>query len=316
MSETSGKFNDLWKPSLIVLAVGFLYWGVLAKLGLDCWSDENYSHSLLVPFVIGFIIWSEFDELKRAVGNPSTILGGIMVVLAILMLLAGTLGAELFTQRVSFVLMLAGIIVYFFGTKILQLLVIPFALLLLSIPIPQILFNRIAFPLQIWASQAAVWGIRVFDVPTVRKGNVIDILPRGAQQVISLEVVEACSGIRSLMTLVTLALILAYFTREKRHNADDGWFAYLKTFDFWRTIVLMAAAVPIAVLTNAARVTATGYFTYTQGRRATEGMWHEMSGWLVYVVALGLLFLVNVVLRFVYHKFSGGPKGSAAEVAI
>lgn len=280
-----------------------MYWKVLAKLGVDCWSDENYSHALLVPFVIGFIIWSEFDALKRAVGKTSFVFGGLIVVLAILMLLAGTLGAELFTQRVSFVLLLGGLAVYFFGTRILQLLVIPFALMLLSIPIPQIIFNKIAFPLQIWASQAAVWGIRVFDVPTVRKGNVIDILPRGAQQVISLEVVEACSGIRSLMTLVTLALILAYFTREKRHNPDDGWLAYLKSFDFWRTVTLMAAAVPIAVLTNAARVTATGYFTYTHGKKATESTWHDLSGWLVYVVALLLLILVNYLIRVCYRRF-------------
>lgn len=304
MSETRAQTGEFWKPLLITIAVGFLYWGVLAKLGKDCWSDENYSHSLLVPFVIGFIIWSEFDALKKACSAPSFLFGGIIVLLAMLMLLAGTLGAELFTQRVSFALMLAGVVVYFFGTRILQLLVVPFVLLLLSIPIPQILFNRIAFPLQIWASQMAVWGIRIFDVPTVRNGNVIDILPRGAQQVISLEVVEACSGIRSLMTLVTLALILAYFTREKRHNPDDGSFAYLKSFDLWRALALMAAAVPIAVLTNAARVTATGVFTYTHGKKATESAWHEASGWLVYVAALGLLLLVNYLIRAGYRRFS------------
>lgn len=308
MNETQGNLKNLWKPSIIILAVGFLYWKILAKLGVDCWSDENYSHSLLVPFVVGFIVWSEFDQLKKAVAKPSFLFGGTIVVLAILMLLAGTLGAELFTQRVSFVLLLAGIIIYFFGTRILQLLVLPFALMLLSIPIPQIIFNKIAFPLQIWASQAAVWGIRLFDVPTVRKGNVIDILPRGAQQVISLEVVEACSGIRSLMTLVTLALILAYFTREKRHDPDDGWLVYLKSFDFWRAVILMIAAVPIAVLTNAARVTATGVFTYTHGKKATESTWHDLSGWLVYIVALALLILVNYVLRVAFRRFIGGKK--------
>jgi exosortase len=304
MNESPTNLTNLWKPSIIILAVVFLYWGVLAKLGVDCWSDENYSHALLVPFVLGFIIWSEFAQFKKAIAKPSFVLGGLIVVLAILMLLAGTLGAELFTQRVSFILLLAGIVIYFFGTRILQLLVIPFALMLLSIPIPQIVFNKIAFPLQIWASQAAVWGIRVFDVPTARKGNVIDILPRGAQQVISLEVVEACSGIRSLMTLVTLALILAYFTREKRHKPDEGWLVFLKSFDFWRTVTLMAAAVPIAVLTNAARVTATGYFTYIYGKRATESAWHEVSGWLVYVIALVLLILVNYIIRVCYRRYS------------
>ncbi|MGE3468422.1 MAG: exosortase C-terminal domain/associated protein EpsI, partial [Pyrinomonadaceae bacterium] len=269
---------------------------VMAHLGVDWWHDENYSHGLLVPFVIGMIIWRAWDALNPAAGRGSTIVGGGAIVIAILLLIAGTLGAELFIQRISLVLMLAGLTVYFFGTRLLNLLAVPFALLLLAIPIPQIVFNRIAFPLQIWASQMAVWGIRLFEVPTLRKGNVIDILPRGATQTISLEVVEACSGIRSLMTLVTLALILAYFTRR-----NEGRLANLSTPDFWRAVLLMLLAVPIAVLTNAARVTATGVLTYYYGKQATEGTWHDLSGWLVYVVALGLLLGANYLLKLVFR---------------
>jgi exosortase len=209
MNSGTLNFQKLWRPALIAAALAVLYANVLAKLGFDWWTDENYSHGLLVPFVIGFIVWLEFDELKRAVEKPSVLLGFLLISFAFLMLLGGTLGAELFTQRISLVLMLAGIVVYFFGAKTLKSLVAPFLLLLLAIPIPQIIFNKIAFPLQIQASQAAVWGIRLFELPTVRKGNVIELLPRGATQIVALEVVEACSGIRSLMTLVTLALVLA-----------------------------------------------------------------------------------------------------------
>ena len=297
MSEISQTKNDLiFKAVAVVGAFAFLYATVLAKLGRDWWSDENYSHGLLVPFVIAIIIWREWDSLKKAVAKSPAWLGGAVVVLALLMLTAGTLGAELFTQRMSMVLMLAGLAVYFFGTKILQLLAVPFALLLLAIPIPQIVFNRIALPLQTWASQMAVWGIRIFDVPTVRLGNVIDILPRGSTQTISLEVVEACSGIRSLMTLVTLGLILGYFTRRD----DGGRGANFSTADFWRTCILMVSAVPIAVLTNAARVSVTGILTYYYGKEATTSTWHELSGWLVYLVALTLLLGVNVVLKRIF----------------
>jgi exosortase D (VPLPA-CTERM-specific) len=299
MNSNSSKtgFKMQWQPLIIALSLLFLYAGVLVRLGKNWWTDENYSHGLLVPFVIGFIIWMEFDELKKVRKSAAVWLGGSIVICAFLMFLAGTLSAELFTQRVSFFLMLVGIIVYFFGTKIIRLLVVPFVLLLLAIPIPQVIFNKIAFPLQIWASQAAVWGIRLFEVPTVRKGNVIEILPDGATQIIALEVVEACSGIRSLMTLMTLALILAYFTRTKREFADKGWFDFLKNYDFWRAVILMLSAIPIAVLTNAARVTATGVLTYYYGKQATEGTLHESLGWLVYVVALGLLFAVNYSLK-------------------
>ena len=294
MSGTSQPTsNSLTKAIALAAAFLFLYATVLAKLGRDWWSDENYSHGLLVPFVIAMIVWREWDGLKKSVTDPAKWLGIIAIVLAILMLFGGVLGSELFTQRISMVLMAAGVIIYFFGLRIINLLAVPFVLLLLAIPIPQIIFNRIAMPLQTYASQMAVWGIRLFSVPTVRKGNVIDILPRGSTQTISLEVVEACSGIRSLMTLVTLALILAYFTRRD----ESGKIANFSTADFIRAVILMIAAVPIAVLTNAARVTGTGVMTYYYGKQATEGMWHDSSGWLVYLVALVLLFGINLLLR-------------------
>jgi exosortase D (VPLPA-CTERM-specific) len=285
--------NDVLKAIAVSAAVVFLYASVLAKLGIDWWADENYSHGLLVPFVIAFIVWREWPRISAAAARGPMLLGGIAVSLALVMLLAGTLGAELFSQRISLVLMLAGLVVYFAGIRVLNVLAVPFALLLLAIPIPQIVFNRIAMPLQSYASQMAVWGIRLFEVPTVRKGNVIDILPKGATQVLSLEVVEACSGIRSLMTLVTLALILAYFTRRE----DDGKFGGFSSHDLWRAVLLMLSAVPIAVVTNAARVTATGVATYYYGKQATGSTLHEASGWLVYVVALALLAGVNVLLR-------------------
>lgn len=294
MSEKTQDNSRLYVGfAAVTAAVAFLYAAVLAKLGYDWWTDENYSHGLLVPFVIVLIIWKEWDVLGRVEKRSSVLPGGVAIVFAILALIAGTLGSELFTQRMSLVIMLAGIVIYFFGVRLLNLLAVPFVLLLLAVPIPQIIFNRIAFPLQIWASKMAVWGIRVFEVPTLRKGNVIDILPSGATQTISLEVVEACSGIRSLMTLVTLALILGFFTRRD----DNGGFANMSRADLLRVVILMISAVPIAVLTNAGRVTATGVLTYYYGRQATEGIWHDVSGWLVFVVALALLIGVNYLLR-------------------
>lgn len=296
------KVRNYWKPLAVASAVAFVYSTVLVSLGKNWWTDENYSHGLIVPFLIGYIVWLEFEDLQRAAGKTSVLSGGIIIALAFLMLLAGTLGAELFTQRFSLVVMLAGIVVYFFGAKILRNLIVPFALLLLSIPIPQILFNKIAFPLQLQASQMAVWGIRLFEIPVTRKGNVIELLPQGAAQTVALEVVEACSGIRSLMTLVTLALVLAYFTKEKRERISENYLAFLKDFDFWRTIILMLSAVPIAIVTNAARVSATAILTYYYGKRATEGFWHDISGWLVFIVALVLLFALNRILKRIQNS--------------
>lgn len=297
MTASPFKFQNLWKPFLVAAALAFLYATVLMKLGDAWWTDENYSHGLLVPFVIGYIIWLEFDKLKKAAQSNSAIFGFAVIMFALFTLLIGILGAEFFTQRISFVLMLAGIVIYFFGARLLLMLAAPFTLLLLAIPLPTIIFNKIALPLQIWASQAAVWGIRLFEVPSVRKGNVIELLPRGATQIIALEVVEACSGIRSLMTLITLALVLWYFTRERRENVSSRWFDFAGNFDFWRAVILMLSAIPIAILTNAARVTGTGLLTYYYGKQAAEGWWHDASGWLVFIAAFVLLLLVNFILK-------------------
>ncbi len=297
-------------PASVSGAILFAYFLVITKLAADWWTDENYSHGLLVPFVIGFILWGEREKLRDASVGSSVWLGSAIIALALAFLAAGTLGAELFTQRISLVLMLAGVAVYFFGQRILSLISVPLVLLLLAIPVPQIIFNRIAFPLQIWASQMAVWGIRLFNVPVLRNGNVMDILPRGATQTISLEVVEACSGIRSLSTLITLALVLAFFTRRE---GGETRFANFSTPDFWRAVLLMISAVPIAVLTNAARVAGTGILTYYYGRSASEGTFHEVSGWLVYVVALAILIGFNSVLKTIFRGGKNSGDGRAVE---
>jgi len=303
------NLNQLWRPALVMITIVFLYATVLTRLVGNWWVDENYSHGLLVPFVIGYIIWLNSAALKKIERKPSFWLGGSLVIFALLMLLGGTLGAELFVQRISLTLMLAAVVVYFLGIKILKPLIVPFVLLLLAIPIPQIIFNKIAFPLQVYASRLAVWGIRVFEVPTVRKGNVIEILPNGATQIIALEVVEACSGIRSLMTLMTLALILAYFTRENASKSADRWFPFIENLDFWRGLILMFSAIPIAIITNAGRVTATGVLTFYYGKKATEGFSHDAAGWLVYLVALILLISLNFALTRIFRRFKTRQDG-------
>jgi exosortase D (VPLPA-CTERM-specific) len=293
MSLQGSPENSTIKITALIGAVLFSYAYVLEKLGLDWWTDDNYSHGLLVPFVIGMVVWQMWPRLEKAGERGAAWMALPIILLSMSLLIGGTLAAELFTQRVSLAVLVAGIVIYLFGFKVLNLLAVPFVLFLLAIPIPQIIFNRIAMPLQIWASQLAVWGIRTVEVPALRHGNIIDILPRGSTQTISLEVVEACSGIRSLMTLVTLALILGYFTRRDENGAVAGFTGA----DLLRTALLMALAVPIAVLTNAGRVTATGILTYFYGRRATEDTWHDGSGWLVYVMALALLIAANFTLR-------------------
>jgi exosortase len=310
MSVTATK--PLWRGLAIASAIVFAYATVLLKLSHDWWYDENYSHGLLIPFIIGYIIWQQRDRFANVQLKPSVVLGGVAVVVALITLWAGVAGAEIYTQRMSLVLLIAGTVVYFWGTKILQLLFVPFVLLLLAIPIPTIIFNKIAFPLQLFASRCAVWSMSMLGIPVLRQGNIIELKPLNSMETKKLEVVEACSGIRSLMTLLTLAVVFAYFTypRKDDNERKTPWF---KSYGFWRSTILVLSAVPIAILTNAFRVSGTGVLAHLYGTQVADGFFHSFSGWAVYVVAFLLLFAVSWILdRF---KPKGGDKPKQGPVS-
>jgi exosortase len=296
MSVTAGK--HVWRAVAIAVAILFTYAAVLAKLSRDWWTDENYSHGLLVPFIIGYILWLQKDKLAAEPARPSVLLGGPAVAFSLFALWTGVAGAELYTQRMSLVLLIAGTVVYFFGLNFLRLLLVPLGLLILAIPIPAIIFNKIAFPLQLFASRCAVWSMSMVGIPVLRQGNVIELKPLNSFDTKKLEVVEACSGIRSLMTLVTLAVVFAYFThpRSNDSNGPRGRFGWLRSYGFWRSVILVLSAVPIAILTNASRVSGTGILSHYYGTGVADGFFHSFSGWAIYIVAFLLLFAVGWVL--------------------
>jgi exosortase len=315
--------RKLYKPLAIAGALAFVYFAVLVKLGRDWWNDENYSHGLLIPFIIAYIIWQDRKKFDDDRGQPATWLGAIGISCGLLALWAGTAGAELFMQRASLLILLASIAIYFFGLRVLRLLAVPLFLFALAIPIPQIIFNRIAFPLQLFASRCAVAAMSAFEIPVLRQGNVIELMPLGATEPKRLAVVEACSGIRSLMTLVTLAVVYAYFTRPKcptnfslSSSSDKGAaqrrdkLKFVGQFGFWRSVILVGAAVPIAILTNAARVSGTGVLAHYYGTKVADGFFHSFSGWVIYLVAAALLFATGWALdriaRYSTKEFRGG----------
>src|SRR5215207_8056594 len=290
--------KKLWQVVAISFAILFAYATVMAKLFHDWWNDENYSHGLLIPFIIGYILWTQRDKLARVPVRSSVLWGSAAVVCALFALWAGTAGAELFTQRLSLILILAGIIVYFWGSKLLQMLLVPLGLLFLAIPIPAIVFNKIAFPLQLFASRCAVWSMSVLGIPVLRQGNIIELKPLNSFDTKKLEVVEACSGIRSLMTLVTLAVVFAYFTHAPSDNDTQTGkrFGWLRSYWFWRAVIIVGSAVPIAILTNAFRVSGTGVLAHYYGTAIADGFFHSFSGWAIYIVAFILLFGIGMIL--------------------
>lgn len=290
--------KSLWRALAISFALIFAYATVLVKLGNDWWVDENYSHGLLIPFVIGYILWLQRDKLAAEKSQPAMLWGGLAIAAALFALWAGVAGAELYTQRLSLLLILAGTVVYFFGLRLLKWVLVPLVLLFLAIPIPSIVFNKIAFPLQLFASRCAVWSMSMLGIPVLRQGNVIELKPLNSIETRKLEVVEACSGIRSLMTLLTLAVVFAYFTHPRSDNPQPprGPFSWLRSYGFWRAAILVGSAVPIAILTNAGRVSGTGILSHYYGTRVADGFFHSFSGWAVYIVAFLLLFAVGRIL--------------------
>jgi exosortase len=291
-----------WRALAIAFAIIFTYATVMAKLFHDWWNDENYSHGLLIPFIIGYIIWTQRDKLAGVSARSSLLWGGLAIVFALFALWAGVAGAELYTQRLSLILILAGITLYFWGFTILRMLLVPLGLLFLAMPIPAIVFNKIAFPLQLFASRCAVWSMSMLGIPVLRQGNIIELKPLNSFDTKKLEVVEACSGIRSLMTLLTLAVVFAYFTHAPGENSNGNGsgsskrFGWLKSYWFWRAVILVASAVPIAILTNAFRVSGTGVLAHYYGTAVADGFFHSFSGWAIYIVAFILLFGTGMIL--------------------
>jgi len=232
-----------------VVAVGFLlvYWRVLAKL-IDAWlQDSNYSHGFLIVPLAAYLVWERRGKLRDATVDPTWI-GLIGIAMGIGLLLAGLLGAELFISRVSIVVTLAGIVLFMFGWQYLRILAFPLLLLLLMIPIPAIILNKIAFPLQLFASQVGEHAISAANIPVLREGNVLVLATT------SLEVAEACSGIRSLISLLTLGIVYGYFADQRS----------------WVRIAVALSSVPVAILTNAARVAGTGIASSWFGAAAAE----------------------------------------------
>jgi exosortase len=252
-----------------------LYWTVMAKL-VGAWTtDDNYSHGFFIVPLAAYFAWERRRRFLAAPSHPSA--NGLVVVIgSIGLLAAGVIGAEMFITRISILGTIVGIVLFLSGWNRLRVLLFPLAFLLLMIPLPAILFNQIAFPLQLLASQVGELAITAANVPVLREGNLL-VLPNT-----TLEVAEACSGIRSLVSLLTLGIVLGYFADSRT----------------WVRTLIALSTIPVAILSNGMRVAGTGIAAHRFGAAAAEGFFHEFSGWLLFVVAfLMLLGLQRLLLR-------------------
>jgi exosortase len=268
-----------WQAAVIGGLLLWLYYPTLARLVAQWWTDPNFSHGFFVPLFSAFIIWQERSRLTTLSRRPSW-WGLWFLGFGLCVFIVGQMGAELFLSRLSLLIVLGSLIVLFLGWSFFGALLFPWAFLLLMIPIPAIVFNQITFPLQLLASKVASTTLPWMGVPVLREGNVI-ILPAMA-----LEVAEACSGIRSLMSLATLAVIYGYLMERKVAVR----------------VLLALASIPIAVAANSLRIVGTGLLVQYWDPERAEGFFHEFSGWLIFVVSLVMLYALHRIVCIFWHE--------------
>jgi exosortase len=264
-----------WQGITLLALAGWLYAPILIRLVMQWWSDPNFSHGFFVPAFSLFLLWQDRFRLRQIQPAPS-LWGLPVIVIAMCILILGVFGAELFLSRMSLIMLIAGLTIFFMGWEVLRTILFPLLFLVLMVPLPAIVFSQITFPLQILASKLSAGLLPLLGVPVLREGNVINL------PTMPLEVAEACSGIRSLLSLTTLAIMYGYLL-EKRVAIR---------------VLLALASVPIAVAANGLRIVGTGLLVQYWDPDKAEGFFHAFSGWLIFVVSLLMLFILHQGLIF------------------
>ncbi|RMH35334.1 MAG: exosortase/archaeosortase family protein [Nitrospirae bacterium] len=276
LADDQKRLSRVWRTafgSLIAGFLGLLYHDIVGDMVHDWYRDPDYSHGFLVPLLSGYFLWERRERLGRCLKRPS-IWGVGLLGCGLSLLIVGTIGAELYTQRMSLMIELAGLVLLIYGWDCLRLLSFPIGFLVFMVPLPAIVVNALAFPLQLFAAKTAAFCLFSLGIPVLREGNLIVLA--GA----TLEVAEACSGLRSLLSLLALGTVYGYFSQREH----------------WKRWVLVGLTIPIAILANACRVSGTGIIAHLWGAEAAQGFYHTFEGWIVFVVAFALLVGCGTVL--------------------
>ncbi|SHE86208.1 exosortase [Desulfacinum infernum DSM 9756] len=259
---------------LVAVPLGLLYYEPLRSLVHQWSQDPNYSHGFLVPLVSAYYLWEKRETLKETPMTGAHPLGYLLVVGSLGLYILGRMGDEMFTVRLSLLGVLSGIALLLGGREWFGKLRFPIFYLLFMIPLPYFLYNEIAVPMKLFAARVSAAALHAMNYTLLREGNVLH-LPG-----LTLEVADACSGMRSLISVLALAGAI-------------GWFFHKKA---GYRVVLLALGVPIAVGVNVVRIIATGILAHHFGPETAQGFFHEFAGLVIFGVALALLFTASFVL--------------------
>lgn len=272
LSESLHSYR--YELMLAILLVAGLYGAIVAEMAAEWYRDDNYSHGFLVPLIAGYFLRERWKDLKAADATPSNT-GLAVIACALLQLIIASIGNEHFAARSSLVVLIAGMVLYLFGTEVFRMTRLPIFFLLFMVPLPYIVYNALAFPLKMFVSWFSVGILKTIGLPVVREGTII-MFPS-----ITLEVADACSGLRSLVSILVLGTAYAFFLR-------------MPPVKRW---IMIFSSIIIAIAANALRVIATGILAGYIGASAARGFFHEFAGMTVFAFALALLAGVGLLLR-------------------
>jgi exosortase len=267
-----------WFSLLLIVA----NYPILSHLVWQWANDEDVGHGFFVPLVAGYIAWQRRDQIMALDFRPNW-WGAAIMSWGVLQGYLGILVAELFLQRTSIVITLVGLLLLIGGTRLIRVLTFPLLLLPFMIPIPGVIYNLLTFPLQLFASSMAESALSLINIPVFRDGNILHLASQ------DLSVAEACSGIRSLLSLTFLSLVYAYFFDRK----------------VWMRWVLLIGSIPLCILANSARVTLTGILSEINTSLA-QGFYHEVEGWIIFIIDLVMLIALHWVINRIYNWKTGG----------
>ncbi|MCX6610017.1 MAG: exosortase/archaeosortase family protein [Acidobacteria bacterium] len=270
---------SFWVPLVWIAGVMIAsFYPMLERLVAQWMNDDDMGHGFFVQVVAAYIAWQRKDAIF-ALEMRRNYLGLVVMLYGAVQFILGTIAAELFLTRTSIIFSIAGAVLFVGGKELLKLTAFPISLLFFMVPIPSVIYTAITFPLQIFASIVAEKSLLILGIPVLRDGNVLELAEH------KLSVVEACSGIRSLLSLTFLSLVYGFFFDSRG----------------WMRGVLLVATVPIAIAANAFRVSMTGVL-YEYKSEWAEGFFHTAEGWVIFMVALSMLLAFH---RFAIWFFQG-----------
>ncbi len=258
-----------------------LYWPVLRDLVYDWVHIPDYSHGFLIPAISLYIAYERLNK-NDIIPSPRHSTGLIVLVAGITMLILGRLAHEFFIMRFSLILVLVGVIDYLLGRGYTKTLFFPITYLFFMIPLPSILLQKVTFPLQLLVTELSAQSLKAIGIPLLKEGNIIYLSST------VLEVADACSGIRSLIALLAIGVIVAFYVHKNPVVRS----------------VLIICCIPIAILANAIRVILSGVLANLYGPQVVEGFLHSFAGMVTFMVAMVLLAVVSFMLKLVEKRFS------------